>query len=105
MTLADLAMPISYDDAKHYALVFDAGLALRLSHLQAEFGNPRHVPNPVRLTDGRWMLCGDILTECVPSGIVWQAYRLIRPEVLAEIEVVPMSDAVALLPPDPPMPV
>ncbi len=101
MTVADLSLPISYAEARQYALVFDDGLAQRLAYLQSEFGSPQHVPNPVRLTDGSWMLCGDILTECVPGGIMWQAFQRIDAAVLAEVEVVPMTNAVALLPPDP----
>jgi hypothetical protein len=102
MTLADLALPISYEDAKGYALVFSQPLALRLAAIHAEHGSQKCVPMPRMLTDGRLMLCADILTEIEPGGLLhamWAAAD--KAVLLPSVEVIPWADAVALLPPDP----
>ncbi len=98
MTLADLTLPISYQDARQLALLFDAALAQRLAEVQAQHGDPRHVPAPRTLTDGRWMLTADILTECIPGGLVYGGFSQLDAGRFDEIEVVPLAEALALLP-------
>lgn len=98
MTLADLSMPVTYEWGKDHALVFDAALAQRLAEVQAEHGDPRHVPNPLPLTDGRFMLTADILTECLPGGLVYGGFSQLDAGRFGEIEVMPLADALALLP-------
>jgi hypothetical protein len=97
MTLADLTLPVELTWARDYALVFPAALAQRLAQVQAEHGDPRHVPNARPLTDGRFMLNADILTECLPGGFLHGGFSHLDAERFADIEVVPMADAVALL--------
>jgi hypothetical protein len=102
VTLADLELPISYADAKGYALVFTPALAGRLAQLHAEHGSTNCVPMPVSLTDGRLMLCGDILTEVMPGGLLagmWAAAD--QAVLLPNVTVIPWADAVALLPAEP----
>ncbi len=104
MTLGDLTLPISYEDAKALALVFTPQLAGRLAELHRTYGSSRCVPMPRTLTDGRLMLCADILTEVMPGGLLadmWAAAD--KAVLLPSVEVIPWADAVALLPPDPPM--
>lgn len=101
MTLADLTLPVTYEWGATRALVFSAELAGRLAQIQAEHGDPRHVPAPRQLTDGRFMLAADILTECGPGGIVQGGFAHLDAGRFAEIEVVPIEQAVALLPPPP----
>lgn len=104
MTLSDITLPISYEDAKGYALVFTPALAGRLAELHAEHGSPNCVPMPRTLTDGRLMLCADVLTEIEPGGLLHAMWEAADKEVLGrEVEVIAWADAVALLPPDPPM--
>lgn len=101
MTLADITLPISYHDAKGYALVFAPALASRLAELHRAYGSPKCVPTPRQLVDGRLMLCGDILTEVMPGGMLagmWDAAD--KAILLPSVEVIPWEDAVALLPPD-----
>ena len=98
MTLADLALPVELSWAKGYALVFPAALAQRLAQVQAEHGDPRHVPNARMLTDGRFMLTADILTECLPGGLVYGGFSQLDAGRFDEIEVVPIAEALALLP-------
>ena len=104
MTLSDLTLPISYEDAKGYALVFTPQLAARLGELHAAHGSPNCVPVPRTLTDGRLMLCADVLTEIGPGGLLHAMWAAADKEVLGQaVEVLPWADAVALLPPDPPV--
>jgi hypothetical protein len=102
MTLSDLTLPISDADAKALALVFTPTLAGRLAQLHAQCGTPNCVPMPRMLTDGRLMLCADILTEVMPGGLLhamWAAAD--QATLLASVEVIPWDDAVAMLPPEP----
>lgn len=101
MTLGDLSLPISYDDAKQYALVFTPPLAARLAELHAVHGHPACVPVPRVMTDGRLMLCADLLTEVMPGGMLHAMWRAADQAVLlASVEVIPWDDAVAMLPRD-----
>jgi len=102
MTLSDLTLPISYEDAKALALVFTPALAGRLAQLHAEHGSTNCVPMPRTLTDGRLMLCADVLTEIAPGGLLHAMWAAADQQVLgASVEVIPWADAVALLPVDP----
>jgi len=99
MTLSDLALPISYEDAKGYALVFSPQLAGRLAELHGLHGSTNCVPTPRVLTDGRLMLCADVLTEIEPGGLLHAMWEAADKAVLgASVEVLPWADAVALLP-------
>lgn len=100
MTLGDLTLPITYDDAKGYALVFDVALAQRLAEIHAEHGSNKCRPVPRQMVDGRLMLSADVLTEVMPGGLLNAMWEAADKEVLAQaVEVMPWADAVALLPP------
>jgi hypothetical protein len=104
MTLREMALPVPYATARGYALVFGAPLAQRLAEIHGEFGSNNCVPIPRQLTDGRLMLPADILTEIVPGGLLesmWQ--HCDQDVVLDNVTVLPIAEAVALLPPDPPL--
>jgi hypothetical protein len=100
MTLGDLTLPISYDDARQYALVFDLPLAERLAEIHAEHGSDKCRPVPRVMTDGRLMLSADVLTEVMPGGLLEGMWNAADKAVLAQaVTVMPWADAVALLPP------
>jgi hypothetical protein len=102
VTLSDLTLPISDADAKELALVFTPQLAARLAELHAEHGTTNCVPMPRVLTDGRLMLCGDVLTEVMLGGLLHAMWAAADQAVLlASVEVIAWADAVAMLPPDP----
>jgi hypothetical protein len=102
MTLGDLNLPISYADARQYALVFTPPLASRLAELHSVHGSQKCVPMPRVLADGRLMLSADVLTEVGPGGLLEGMWAAADKSVLmAAVEVIPWADAVALLPPDP----
>jgi hypothetical protein len=98
MTLADITLPVSYSWGVAHALVFDVALAQRLAEVQGQHGDPRHVPAPRMLTDGRYMLTADILTECLPGGLVYGGFSRLDAGRFNEIEVVPLAEALPLLP-------
>jgi hypothetical protein len=102
MTLSDLALPISYEDARQYALVFDVALAERLAEIHAAHGSNKCRPVPRQMGDGRLMLSADVLTEVMPGGLLHAMWEAADKAVLAQaVEVMPWADAVALLPSDP----
>jgi hypothetical protein len=102
MTLGDLALPISYEAARQYALVFDVALAERLAEIHAEHGSNKCRPVPRVMTDGRLMLSADVLTEVMPGGLLHAMWEAADKDVLnAAVTVMPWADAVALLPADP----
>jgi hypothetical protein len=104
MTLADLTLPIQYEAARGYALVFTPTLAGRLAQLHGLHGSDKCRPVPRVLTDGRLMLSADVLTEVGPGGLLEAMWTAADQQVLgASVEVIAWADAVALLPPDPPM--
>ena len=99
MTLGDLTLPISYADARQWALVFTPALAARLAELHAEHGSRLCRPVPRVLTDGRLMLSADVLTEVGPGGLLEAMWAAADKDVLAQaVEVMPWAEAVALLP-------
>lgn len=101
MTLADLTLPITYEDAQAFALVFSPELAVGLAELHAVYGSPNCVPTPRVLTDGRLMLTADILTEVMPGGLLADMWQRIDHETVdPQVEVLPLAEAIALLPDD-----
>jgi hypothetical protein len=101
MTLADLlaAMPTGLSGL---ALVFPQELRDRLVAVQAEHGNPRFTAYPALLTDGRYMHQAGILTECQPGGLYYGGFSQLDAGRFSEIAVVPLAEALALLPTDSP---
>lgn len=103
MTLAEVVLPISDAWGKSHALLFRPELAGRLAQLHAQYGSTNCVPDPRSLTDGRLMLCADILIEVRPGGLLQAMWEEADKNVLLPaVEVVPMAEAVSLLPQETP---
>jgi len=99
MTLADLiTQPVSYKTARDLAIVLTPEQAATLGAIQQQYGNPLHVASPVPLTDGRLMLCADLLTETGPGGLYAQGFAHLPSELFAQVQILPMADAIALIP-------
>lgn len=99
MTLADLiTQPVSYETARDLAIILTPDQAATLGAIQAQYGNPRHVAAPVPLADGRLMLCADLLTETGPGGLYAQGFAHLPAELFPQVAVIPMADAIALIP-------
>lgn len=99
MTLADLLadMP-SPQSLAQLALVFDEELRDRLVAVQAEYGDPRFTAYPAALADGRYMHQASILSACQPGGVYHAGFSHLDASRFDEIEVMPWSKALALLP-------
>lgn len=99
MTLSDITLPITYEWGIQHALLFSLALAQRLAELHAQHGRPDCIAMPVPLTDGRLMLTADILTNIEPGGWLHEMWIHADMEVLLpRVEVVPIAEALALLP-------
>lgn len=99
MTLSDITLPVTYDWGRAHALLFAAQLAARLAEIHAVHGSQKCVPMPRTLTDGRLMLSADILTEVMPGGMLHAMWvHADQAVLLPAVEVVPIADAVALMP-------
>jgi hypothetical protein len=105
MTLADLiSSPLSLAQLRGIALVFSADLRDRLVTVQSEHGRPQFTVFPAGpTTDGRYYHCADIIAEVGSGGIYAAGFSHLDASRFNEIEVVPLADAVALLPPDEPI--
>jgi hypothetical protein len=101
MWLSDITLPLPYGDCRGLALVYDYNVAVTLYELQQAYGDPRHIPTGRPLTDGRWMMYGDVLSEVGSGGILAKAFSHITPEMMSQVEVVPLEVAKALLPQEP----
>lgn len=98
MTILDL-LTADLDTMRGFALVFDAALAEILAERWYAYGTPNCCPLPRTLADGRFMLCADILSEVRPGGLLEEMWNAADHAVLlSSVEVIPMADAVALLP-------
>jgi hypothetical protein len=105
MFLRDLPLPISDANARGLALVFAPTLAVRLGQLHAACGSTNCVPVPSPLTDGRMMLCADVLTEVAAGGLLAGMWGHADKAVLgAAVEVIAWGEAVAMMPTPEPMP-
>lgn len=99
MTLAELiTQPVSYESARDLAIILTPDQATTLGAIQQQYGNPQHVAAPVPLTDGRLMLCADLLTETGPGGLYAQGFAHLPAELFAQVAVIPMAEAIALIP-------
>jgi hypothetical protein len=99
MTLADIAFPVTYEWGKQHALLFSPALAARLAELHAQYGRPDCLATPLLTADGRYLLSADILNATEPGGYLYAMWQHANMSVLLPaVQVVPMSDGVALLP-------
>ncbi len=99
MTLAELiASQPEYATAKALAIILTPEQAQTLADTQAAHGNPRHVAQPVPLTDGTLFLCGDLLMEIGPGGLYHKGFDKLPQEMFAQIPIKTMAEAVALIP-------
>ncbi len=87
----------SYEELKNLALVFNSSLKEILEATQETF-NSQHKASPVELTDGRFMLCADLLTEIQSGGLYSQGFGLLDTDLFAKVEVISMEKASNLLP-------
>lgn len=102
MTLADLlTSPRPLDELRGLALVFSPELRDRLVAVQLEHGRPEFTVYPAGPTnDGRYYHCADIIAEVGSGGIYHAGFSHLDASRFGEVAVIPLADAVALLPAD-----
>ena len=100
MTLADLLVsPRPLAELRGLALLFTAELRDRLVAVHSEYGRPEFTVFPAGPTsDGRYYHCADILAEAQPDGIYGAGFAHLDASRFDEVEVVPIADAMALMP-------
>lgn len=98
VVLSELTLPMPYEECRALSLVYPHEVAAVWYALQQQHGDPRHVGVGMQLTDGRWMMSGSVLSEIHAGGILGWVADCLSPELMASIEVVPLAEAVAMLP-------
>lgn len=94
-----LATQPTFEDLRGHALILSVGLNTAFAQIQEGLGDRQFMAQTVALTDGRYMLGADLLSEIHPEGGLYHlGFEAIPPELLAQVEVIPMADALALLP-------
>lgn len=88
-------------DFKSYCLVFSPELAQILQDIQNEYGSKQHIPQPRALTDGKYVLGADLLTEVHPGGLYYDGWQHLPQDRFSEVEVVLWSDIIPLFPVEP----
>jgi hypothetical protein len=87
----------SIEDMQSKALLFKASL---YHAMHAKQGNidTNHLVSPVLLTDGRYGICCDILSETGEGHIFHELFGVLDKAILNTAELVDMTELVALLP-------
>ena len=94
MTLDQLLQgDVSVDDLRSMWLVFDADIAQRLKDAQPAY---QHQVAPIVLTDGRYALCADLLTE--KDGIYAPTFQALDQTAFPLVNVIHSNEIVSLLP-------
>lgn len=88
-------LPLSYDYAKRFGLVFSRELAIRLRMIQIKYPDTNKA-KPFLLQDGRYLLCADILTE-VPNGIFSKGFMYLDKNRFNEIDVIKWEEAKSMI--------
>lgn len=101
MLLSDMALPMKWSECKDLALVYSYDVAVSMYAIQQEHGDPRHVAVGKQLTDGRWMMFAEVLSEMYPGGIVGWACEHLTPEIMEQIDILPLAEVLPQLTPEP----
>lgn len=97
MKLSEITLPLPYDECKSLALVYSYEVAQQWYAIQEEHGDELHIAVGVELPDGRWALCGDILSEIRLGGVFEWAMGRISQSLMEQIDVVPAESVLPLL--------
>jgi formylglycine-generating enzyme required for sulfatase activity len=99
MTFSELiATNPNYETAKDLAIIITQEQAQIFADTQNAYGDPRHVPSPVALSDGTLFLSADLLTEIGPNGLYRSWFQHLPQDLFPQIYIIPMSEAIALIP-------
>ena len=81
------------DDLRTMWLVFDASIAQRLADAQPAY---QHQVAPITLTDGRFALCADLITE--KDGIYAPTFQALDQTAFPLVQVVSQTEITELIP-------
>lgn len=84
------------DDLRGLWLVFDATMKATLDDTQ--FDQTINRVAPVALSDGRFAICADLLSEISESGLFHTAFARLDPRKFAAVEVIANDAFLQLLP-------
>lgn len=85
----------SIDDLRSRGLIFSAADKDSMLAKQEQIDKPFRIA-PIELTDGRWAICCDTLTEISP-GVYQELFAALDTDKLATAEMLPWADVLALL--------
>jgi hypothetical protein len=98
MNLVDVFFPEGPpDDLRQWGLVMPQSVRDSLIQKQDEANITLHRVNPVALTNGDWALNADVLSEAREGGLFCHV-ELLNPDNIAQVQVMPWADVLALLP-------
>ena len=80
------------------ALVLSPVLHDTLSAVQAQLPDRACVASALPLTDGRFMLGADLLSEIGPGGLYADGFGQLPPAAFSSVEVLPLAEVLVLLP-------
>jgi hypothetical protein len=80
------------------ALILSPELHGILEAVQAQLPPRTCVAQAMPMTDGRYMLGADLLSEIGPGGLYHDGFGQLPQDALPLVQVLPMADALALLP-------
>jgi hypothetical protein len=100
MTLDILLLSLpSIEELQQMALVFSSEVNDALINAQSSLPfNRQHQIKAIELTDGRWLLSADILSEIGATGLYEDGFMALSQEYFSQVEVIPLSEAIQLIP-------
>ncbi len=99
MNLAELLASIpEAETLRGLALILTSELVATLEQAQSALGPRMFEARPLALSDGTYMLGADLLSEIGPDGLYATGFSQLPPETFPLVSVVPIADAVALMP-------
>jgi len=93
-----LATDPTLDTLRGLALVLSPELHATLTTVQDSLPDRACRAQALELEDGRFMLGADLLSEIGPDGLYSEGFGQLPPEALPLVDVMPISEALALLP-------
>lgn len=96
-----LSGTLTYDGVKDLALVFSEELKLLLDDIQINYGSKQNIAAPILLSDGRWALRADLLTEVAEGGLYSQGFGRLPQDQFINVSVEPFDGIKHLIVPEP----
>jgi len=85
---------MSDEESKKQAIVFSDTFYTTLQNIQSN-NKTNHRVSPTKLTDGRWMICVDVVRESLVGTLYKDVFNTLYS---SQVDVIPMKDAISLLP-------